>query len=444
MDEPGPPPFSVEIGTLRYDGTPAREDLPVHPDNPSPQYVGARHRRRPAGIEMEHGHGHGPAAPAGRRVRIAISALLVPALLATLVGLIVLYPLENRQHSANDQSTRLSAHVTAAAEVDCADGRPGGRGCLALTTQMSDGPRPGQSIVTLVSIVRGEAAFGVGDNVIMLWSGENPADPESFQIVDFQRDQPLLVLALVFAAAVLALGRWRGLAALVGLGLTGVVLLAFMLPAILAGRDPLAVAVVGCCTIMFGVLYLAHGFSARTSTAALGTLLSLLLIGLLGAAFAAAASLTGADEDTANLANALGSDLDGRGLVLAGLMIGALGALDDVTVTQTSAVWELHRADPHLRPIALFGAAMRIGRDHVASAVNTLVLAYAGAALPLLLLFSVAERGLTDTLTTQVIATEVVRTLVGSIGLVASVPLTTALAVAVITRTRDGDTATAR
>jgi uncharacterized membrane protein len=195
---------------------------------------------------------------------------------------------------------------------------------------------------------------------------------------------------------------------------------------------------------MFGVLYLAHGFSARTSTAALGTLLSLLLIGLLGAAFAAATSLTGADEDTANLANALGSDLDGRGLVLAGLMIGALGALDDVTVTQTSAVWELRRADPHLRPIALFGAAMRIGRDHVASAVNTLVLAYAGAALPLLLLFSVAERGLTDTLTTQVIATEVVRTLVGSIGLVASVPLTTALAVAVVTRSREGDAATTR
>ena len=121
-------------------------------------------------------------------------------------------------------------------------------------------------------------------------------------------------------------------------------------------------------------------------------------------------------------------------LVLAGLVIGALGALDDVTVTQTSAVWELRAADPGLRPAALFSAAMRIGRDHVASAVNTLVLAYSGAALPLLLLFSVADRGLADTLTTQVIATEVVRTLVGSIGLVASVPLTTALAVAVVTR----------
>jgi uncharacterized membrane protein len=117
-------------------------------------------------------------------------------------------------------------------------------------------------------------------------------------------------------------------------------------------------------------------------------------------------------------------------------MIGALGALDDVTVTQTTAVWELRAADPELRGIALFRAAMRIGRDHVASAVNTLVLAYAGTTLPLLLVFSVAQRGLGDVLTTQVIATEVVRTLVGSIGLVAAVPVTTAVAVAVATRSR--------
>jgi uncharacterized membrane protein len=183
---------------------------------------------------------------------------------------------------------------------------------------------------------------------------------------------------------------------------------------------------------MFGVLYLTHGFSARTSTAVLGTLASLVLIGALGIAFATAARLTGLDEDTAGLARALGDGVDGRGLLLAGLVIGALGALDDVTVTQTSAVWELHAADPRRGRRDLFAAAMRIGRDHVAAAVNTLVLAYAGAALPLLLLFSVAERGLESTLTSQVIAVEVVRTLVGSIGIVASVPITTALAVLVV------------
>src|ERR1700754_3872125 len=134
-----------------------REDRPVHPQDPSPQYVGARHRHRgrsiPGGGELEngHGHGHGPAAPADRRLRFAVAAVLVLALLATVVGLIVLYPFEDRRPSAQDPSVRIAAHVTAATEVDCSDGQPGGSGCLALTTEMSEGPRAGQSIVTASS-----------------------------------------------------------------------------------------------------------------------------------------------------------------------------------------------------------------------------------------------------------------------------------------------------
>ena len=384
---------------------------------------------------VHHGHGHGAAGPAEHRVRIAIAALLVPAAVATLVGLVLLFPFAQAQPTEGaDSAPRVPGTVTATAESDCSPGE-GDRGCAALTVRLTGGPTPGTSIVTLVSVVRGVSPFTTGDDVLLILDGD-PSDPESYQVVDFQRGTPLVVLALLFAAAVVALGRWRGAAALGSLVLTGVVLVGFLLPAILAAKDPLAVAVVGCSVIMFGTLYLTHGASARTSVAVLGTLGSLVLIGLLGAGFAAASALTGADEDTASLAAALGTGLDGRGIVLAGLMIGALGALDDVTVTQASAVWELRRADPGLRPAALFGAAMRIGRDHVGAAVNTLVLAYAGAALPLLLLFSVAERGLVDTLTSQVIATEVVRTLVGSIGLVAAVPLTTLLAVAVVTRAR--------
>jgi len=185
---------------------------------------------------------------------------------------------------------------------------------------------------------------------------------------------------------------------------------------------------------MFAVLYLTHGFSARTSVAVLGTLLALAVIGGLGTLFAALASLTGLDDQTANLIASLGTGVDARGLLLAGVVIGALGVLDDVTVTQTSAVWELRRANPGLGAPALFGAAMRIGRDHVASAVNTLVLAYAGASLPLMLLFSLSGRDLGDVLTSQDVATEIVRTLVGSIGLVASVPITTGLAAVVASR----------
>lgn len=401
----------------------------------------ARHRHRAAEPEPAtgHGHGHGPAAPAGRGVRIAIAALLVPAALATAVAIVLLAPWDGfaRSDSAAAAGPRVAGHVTAATETSCddtaGDDTGDGADCVTLTVALTGGPDAGRTLETVVSKVRGVAPYGAGDDVVLVQAGD-PADPAAYDVVDFQRSTPLLVLAVLFAAAVVALGRWRGLAALVALGLSGVVLVAFVLPAILAGRDPLAVAVAGSCAIMFGVLYLTHGFSARTSTAVLGTLASLVLIGVLGSVFVAAAHITGLGEDTAGLARALGTAVDGRGLVLAGLVIGALGALDDVTVTQTSAVWELAAADPDMRPRTLFAAAMRIGRDHVASSVNTLVLAYAGAALPLLLLFSVAERGLADTLTTEVIAIEVVRTLVGSIGIVASVPITTALAVAVVTR----------
>jgi uncharacterized membrane protein len=186
---------------------------------------------------------------------------------------------------------------------------------------------------------------------------------------------------------------------------------------------------------MFVALYLAHGFSVRTSTAVLGTLASLLLTVLLGWAFSGATQLSGLSSEEANFLQGAFGGVDPRGLLLAGVVIGALGVLDDVTVTQASAVWELRAANPAYGVWELYRAAVRIGRDHIASTVNTLVLAYAGASLPLLLLFTISGTRLTDVLTSDVIATEVVRTLVGSIGLVASVPVTTGLAALLATAT---------
>jgi uncharacterized membrane protein len=391
-------------------------------------------------VEPAHGHGHGHghlrAAPAGRRVRVLIAALLVPCALATLVGMVVLWPSGALPSSTASPQQPVRAQVTAGRDAECG----GNAGCVALVVRTVDGPMPGRDLVQVVPVEPGSPRFAVGDQVVLGWSGGDPNDPGSYQIVDFQRGSPLLWLTAVFAAAVLLLGRWRGLAALAALVLSFLVLLVFVLPAILDGHDPLAVAVVGSCVIMFAVLYLTHGLSARTSTAVLGTLLSLALIGVLGAVFAAAAKLTGLDDQTSNLIATLGTGVDARGLLLAGVIIGALGVLDDVTVTQTSAVWELRRANPDLGPAALFSAAMRIGRDHVASAVNTLVLAYAGASLPLLLLFTLSGRALGDVVTAQDVATEVVRTLVGSIGLVASVPITTGRAAVVASRESDAVT----
>jgi uncharacterized membrane protein len=190
---------------------------------------------------------------------------------------------------------------------------------------------------------------------------------------------------------------------------------------------------VGSSIIMLAVLYLVHGLNARTTTALLGTLVSLGLTGVLAGVFVAASHITGLASEEATYLLAVGGRLNLSGVLLAGVVIGSLGALNDVTVTQASSVWELHAVNPALRAVDLYRSGMRIGRDHIASTVYTLVFAYAGASLPLLILFTLADRRVGDILTSEVVAEEIVRTLVGSIGLVASVPLTTALASAVVT-----------
>src|SRR5581483_2104738 len=276
-----------------------------------------------------------------------------------------------------------------------------------------------------------------GDKIVVGRAGTGrPGDPNAggWYFSDFQRRGPLLALAVFFALAVVIFGRWRGLMALAGLAASFGVLVRFILPAILVGKNPVAVSVVGAAAIMFAVLYLAHGLNARTTTAVLGTVGALLFTGLLAWIFVAGTHLTGmADEESGLLAASL-SGVSLRGLLLGGVVIGSLGVLDDVTVTQASAVWELHQANPAYGFQRLYAAGLRIGRDHIASTVNTLGMASAGASLPLLVLFTLSSRHLGDVLTSEIVATEIVRTLVGSIGLVSAVPITTALAAFVADR----------
>lgn len=383
-----------------------------------------------------HGHGHTPAEPASRRVRTIIAALLVPFALAAAVGVVLLYPFGPAPETNGGGGTPVKGVVTATATGACnGDVQVGAPEdapkCLIVDIRMTDGPAPEQRIRTVIPLEPTTPRFAADDEIVLSYGGGNPTDGQSYQLVDFQRGLPLALLAALFAIAVLVLGRWQGLKALGALVISFVVLVFFVLPAITGGESPLLVAIVGSGVIMFAVLYLTHGLSARTSTAVLGTMVSLTLIGVLGALWAAFAKLTGIDEDTSTLIAVLDQPIDTRGLLLAGVVIGALGVLDDVTVTQTSAVWELRAANPSLTRRQLYAAALRIGRDHVASAVNTLVMAYAGAALPLLLYMSLSGVGIGNIVTSQAIAQEIVRTLVGSIGIVAAVPVTTALAAAV-------------
>ena len=393
----------------------------------------------PASPGLGHGHGHGPAPPASRRVRMVLVAVLVPVALATLVGLWLTWPGDTPRSGADIGFGQRPVHgeVLAAASAPCSSGSTGIGGasqanrCISLDVQLTDGDSPGVTIQQVLPDEPSTPRFTVGDHVVLAYTGGNPSESGSYQVQDFQRGTSMLWLVALFVAAVLLLGRWRGLASLVALGFSFLVLVVYLFPALLTGRDPVIVGVLAASVIMFGVLYLTHGVSARTSSAVLGTVLSLALIGVLGIAFSAATQLTGLDDDTGNLIRVLGHGVDARGLLLAGMIIGALGVLDDVTVTQTSAVWELRRANPALGAWALYTAAVRIGRDHVSSAVNTLALAYAGAALPVLLTFSLSEQVFGTLITAQNIAQEVVRTLVGSIGLVAAVPITTAIAAVV-------------
>ena len=272
----------------------------------------------------------------------------------------------------------------------------------------------------------GQPGFNVGDPVY-LSAVEGEDGTLGLTYHDRNRGPLLGMVAFVFAAAVVFLGRLRGLAALGGLAVSIAILIWFIVPAITAGRDAVLVALAGGGAIVLISLYLAHGYTPLTHIAAVGAFAALALTTALSRFVVEAARFTGlADEEAFYLLSL--PDIDLSGLLLAGIVLGAIGALDDVTVTQASAVWEVNRANPNLEQKELFDAGLRVGRDHISSTVNTLLLAYAGAAMPLLILYSLSGIALGVVASSEVLAVEIVRTLVGSIGLVAAVPVTTWLA----------------
>lgn len=428
------------------------------------QATGASHGGHGGHGGHGHSHGHGPAAPVSKHLRKVIAAVLIPFAAAVFVGMAVLWPGGAPAHQRTgvgfDRQTQQGT-VVALAKVDCKSvnasqvpptgdtSTPEGREaqaaqtgeCKKATVEVASGPDKGRAFFEIVQ-PGAPRQLEKGQEVVVAYAPDAPRDLQ-YSVVDVNRKLPLALLAGIFALAVVVVGRMRGVFALVALVVSFAILTLFILPAILQGSNPLLVAVIGASAIMLIALYMCHGLTARTSVAVLGTLVSLLLIGLLGSLFIDWAFLSGNTDDNTGLIHGLYPHIDMSGLLLAGVIIGSLGVLDDVTVTQTSAVWELHQADPGMGPRGLYRAAIRIGRDHIASVVNTLVLAYAGAALPLLLLFSIANSSMGSVANSELVAEEIVRTLVGSIGLVASVPVTTALAALVVSADRTGSPAAA-
>jgi uncharacterized membrane protein len=261
---------------------------------------------------------------------------------------------------------------------------------------------------------------------------ELPLDDPSQQpvaFVDFERTTPLAVLFCVFVALVVALGRWHGVRALIGLGLSLAIVVEFLAPALLDGRPLVLTALVGALAVMVVTIVLSHGIGLKSLAAMLGTAAALLLTTLLAVVAVRGADVTGLSSDQAALLLAgVQGGLSLQGLVVAGMVIGALGVLDDVTVSQASTVLALRRANPALGFGRLLREALAVGRDHLGATINTLVLAYAGAALPILLIFNTAGTPFGDAVNREPVAEQVIAMLVGSIGLIAAVPLTTAIA----------------
>ena len=388
---------------------------------------------------MGTGHSHGVGVDDGHdldqyvrpEVRNAMWIAVGVCALVVLVGLVVLWPSggDDRTDPLGLAGDPSKANVESVAEVPCSFDPL--LACTSIEIVVTEGEFDGDRFVIEQSL---DTTISTGDGILVdvvdLGNGVRQA-----VFYDFQRGTPMLLLLILFVAAIVVLGRWRGVGALAGLAMSLVVIVVFALPALLDGSNSVAVALVTAGAIAFVALFLAHGRGLATAAALLSTFASLALTGILAWIFLTASKFTGFGDETVGFLDALGSGIDPRGLLLAGVVIGSLGVLDDVTVTQVSAVWELKRAAPDAGFGELYGRALRIGRDHISSTVNTLFLAYAGASLPLLLLFSEAQQGLGSVATREVVAVEIVRALVGSIGLVASVPISTALAAKVLAST---------
>jgi uncharacterized membrane protein len=418
---------------------------------------------------MGAGHSHAsqghseptPEAMAARRkANRILAAVLIPITLLTLAGMAMLWPSGSKEgislanpYSAAPGVTFDTGTIQSVVTENCMQGaaqqgptqqgqtqqNPGqGSDCTFAFTEPDKGGSPVKVVIN--PDVAKSHGVKAGDQIryLNLSNAQGAASSQgapAYIFVDFVRTLPIVLLALLYAVVVIAVARWRGLRALIGLVGAYFVLASFMLPGLVEGKPPLLLALVGSTVIMIGVLYFAHGFSARTSTALLGTIFGLGITALLAAWATDAANLAGVgNHDATTLVNT-SSNITITGVILCGLIISGLGVLNDVTITQSSAVWELYELAPASSARKLFTSAMRIGRDHIASTVYTIAFAYAGAALPILIIVMLYDRPLGETLTSAELSEEVIRTLVGSIGLVLAIPVTTLIAVLVVKAT---------
>lgn len=385
---------------------------------------------------MGHGHSHGShgVVEIGQRARTYLLGMLAVFGVLSVAGLIWLWPTSAEMDAALTRIIDAPGVTYEDARIaTLTDGcestveTPSGQAaCVTVTFDLTSGEDAGTQATLELTGANVHSGLQVGD--IIEVARVVTADGIHYSFSSVNRLPVLITLAVLFVVAVVAVARWRGLMALVGLGVAAWILVGFMLPAVIVGKPGMAVALSGSIAIMFIVLYVAHGFSMRTSAALAGTLLGLVVTTALGAVAVRAARLSGfADENEYDLSQ-LAPAINFQDLLMVAIIIGGLGVLNDVTITQASAVWELRAAAPEWTRMRVFTSGMRIGRDHIASTIYTIVFAYAGSSLTVLLMLFFTTREPLAVITTEMFAGEGVRTFASAIGLILSVPITTGIA----------------
>lgn len=361
-----------------------------------------------------------------------LTVVVVLAGAAAVLGTIAFWPRGDAPELGPQSASFVDATVRSLDEDSCDTGEGDEVPCRVVTARLTSGGDEGDVVRFQVLATQTDVPdLAAGDKVVLHVSEGTPAEFR-YAFVDVRRVEPLWWLVGGFVALVLVFGRGKGARALVGLAVAAAVLIAFLVPALVHDSPAVPVTLAATALMAFAALYLSHGFNSGTTVALAGTLLGLALIAGLAIGVAAALDLSGAGAGRTSALDLAADALDLRGLLVAGIVVGALGALDDVTMSQVSIVAALRRANPGLPPRLVYREATKAGRDHMASTVNTLILAYAGASLPLLLLFTQGGPSLSRLVVGDLIVIEIVRMLVGSIGLVAAVPITTALAALVL------------
>ena len=371
--------------------------------------------------------------PADRAFRWTLIAVAA----ATVIAMATLWPGERKDVlGAGLTAPTERAEISSVTEAQCPPPQSGT--CTTARATLETGPDAGET----TSLTFGGGApvpdFAVGAGIRVSQAISPPASADTdlapqadgplYNFVDFERRAPMLWLAIAFAGLVILFGRLRGALSLLGLAASLLVVIFFIVPAILGGEAPIAVALAGSMAVMLVTISLAHGLGPKSLAAMLGTTVSLALVAALAVAFTDLTHLTGLASEESAFLQVGGTSIDFKGLLVAGMLIGALGVLDDVTVSQASTVLALRAANPALGFGQLYRRAIDVGRDHVSATVNTLVLAYVGTSLPVLVIFGSGGLGFFDAVNVELVAREIVGTLVGSIGLIAAVPITTALA----------------